>query len=169
MMIDAGLVPNWREILSEPIGSPNLVDTWMRQGSRTPGAIGSPAAPLQATAANSFQPFGTSGQFAPGSTTSSQPLYDTRSFAAPSDGSAEAEDRKNIRVLRRFIEAPDGSLIPDPLTGPDQPQSVQTSDLLSSKPMTSNPPPIFGFGDRSATSDDGDDFFSRFIKPLLQQ
>jgi hypothetical protein len=35
--------------------------------------------------------------------------------------------------------------------------------------MASNPPPIFGFQDRSAASDDGDDFFSRWIKPLLQQ
>jgi hypothetical protein len=41
---------------------------------------------------------------------------------------------------------------------------------LGGKSMTDYPPPsIFGFQNRPAGSDDGDDFFSRYIKPLFRQ
>jgi hypothetical protein len=171
MRIDAGVMPwNPNEPASTPVGSSDLVERRMRERPRTAGAVGAPAAPPQVTAAGSYPPFGTRGQFAPGPAASSQPLYDTRSFAAPADGSSDADDAKNIHVLRGFIRAPDGSLTLIPLPASDLPQSTKFLDLLSAKPMTDYPlAPIFGFPDRSAPSDDDDDFFSRWIKPLLQQ
>src|SRR5262249_3852015 len=42
---------------------------------------------------------------------SPQPPHRARSLAAPADGSADVDDAKNVRVLRSFIHAPDGSLI----------------------------------------------------------
>jgi hypothetical protein len=172
MMIDAGLIPNWKEIWSEPvpISSPGLVETWMRGSPRTPGAVGPPITPAQVTDANSYQPFGTRGQLAPSPAAPSQPLDDTRSLAVPADGSANADDAKDIRVLRRFDLAPDGSWVASPLPASDQPQDARPLGLFSGKPMANYPPPpIFGFQDRSPGTDDGDDFFSCYIKPLLQQ
>jgi len=85
-------------------------------------------------------------------------------------------DPRNVRVLSRFIRAPDGSLIPALLGGPNQPQTQTQSDRppgpFSSQPMPNYPvpPPIFGFPDRSTTSSDNlDDWFARWIKPLMQR
>lgn len=160
MLIDAGLIPNGEGPVLAPIGSPGLVEKWLRERAGTPGAVGSPASSPQATNAYSYQPFGTRGQFVAGPASSPELLYDTRSLAAPSDGSADSDDMKNIRVLGRSIRAPDGSVIPSPLPASNQPQSAQPIGLFGSKPMTDYPlPPIFGFQDRSATSDDRDDDF----------
>jgi hypothetical protein len=114
----------------------------------------------------------TGGQFVPGSAASPQPLDDTRSFTMPTDSPADADDAKNIRFLRRVTLAPDGSLIPDPLPAWDQPQSAQPSNLLSGKPMPNYPVPpmLLGFSDRSAASGGNmDDWFNRWIKPLMEQ
>ncbi|MES2192934.1 MAG: M23 family metallopeptidase [Pseudomonadota bacterium] len=43
------------------------------------------------------RPFGTRGQFLPGSASSSRPLYETRSFVAPSDEPARPETKTGIR------------------------------------------------------------------------
>jgi hypothetical protein len=119
MMIDTGLIPNWEEVVSAPISSPDLVEKWMRHGSRTPGAGGLPTTSPQTATADSSKPFGMGGQFVPGSAASLQPLDDTRSFAVSTDSPADADDAKNIRFLRRVTLAPDGSLLPDPLPASD--------------------------------------------------
>ena len=57
------------------------------------------AAPLGVAAST---PFGTGGQFAPGSAASSRPLYETRSFIPQSAEAMPADTRKDIRRLVRM-------------------------------------------------------------------
>jgi hypothetical protein len=52
--------------------------------------------------ADASVPFGTGGQFVPGSATSSRPLYETRSFSAPSEEAGPANAGKEIRRLVRM-------------------------------------------------------------------
>ena len=139
MMIDAGLMPwNPNEFASKPVGSPDRLEQWARERPRAPAS-------------------------------SPRPFYDLRSFAAPTDGSSDADDPKDIRVLRRLARASDGSLIPFPLPSPNQRQNVDPFDLSSGKLTTDHPlAPIFGLEERTAPSDEGDDFFARWIKPLFK-
>jgi hypothetical protein len=94
----------------------------------------------------------------------------------PQRNNATQPDPKDLRTLSSFIRAPDGSLIPAPLGGPNPPQTQAQSDrplgLFSGEPMPGYPmpPPIFDFPDRSTRSGDNmDDWFTRWIKPLMQQ
>lgn len=89
---------------------------------------------------------------------------------------ATQTDPRDVRILSRFIRAPDGSLVPAPLSVPNQPQTQPQRDLppesFSGQPMPNYPLPplISGFPDRSTTSSDNmDDWFARWIKPLMQQ
>jgi hypothetical protein len=106
--------------IRDPAGNPlNPIEFWDQQGRfdpapalpahledyrqylRSPGAVGSPQAISNAAQANTGAPqqFGTSGQFLPGSASSSWPLYDARRFLGPSD--VPADDSKDIRRLTR--------------------------------------------------------------------
>lgn len=70
-------------------------------------------------------------------------------------------DAQKTRVLRGYVAGPDGSRLP--LPGSEQaPQSqpIPNYQLL---------PPIFGLPNQSASGGDVDDWFSRWIKPLMQQ
>jgi peptidase M23-like protein len=65
-----------------------------------PGAMSLPnPAPM---GDNASAPFGTGGQFVPGSATSSRPLYETRSFVASPEEAISADTRKDIRRLVRM-------------------------------------------------------------------
>jgi hypothetical protein len=79
--------------------------------------------------ANGSGPFGTGGQFVPGSASSTWPLYQTRSFA-PSDEPTPPDGRKNIRRLSRRMDRsevvlPDTKMpaLPPNETPPDRPAS----------------------------------------------
>ena len=196
MMIDAGLIPNWREILSEPIGSPDLVDKWMSERPRTLGAVGSPTAPLQATAADAYQPFGTRGTGAPavrfvppnnplapappasfgdrfGSWTPSQAGAQpdpNQPAPSPQSGGSTQVDPQKIRYLSRVDPGDIDSASQPP--GPNtQPQPARPLGLVSGKPMPKYPvlPMLFGFSDRPAASGGNmDDWFNRWIRPLME-
>lgn len=51
---------------------------------------------------NASAPFGTRGQFVPGSATSSQPLYETRSFVGPAENVVPRDSGKEVRRLVRL-------------------------------------------------------------------
>ncbi len=88
---------------------------------------------------------------------------------SPRPGDATQTDPRNIRVLSR---------IPAPGATPAAPDSANTSQqagkppgLVTGQPMPEDPVPpwLFGLPDRSAPSgDDIDDWYTRWIKPLLQ-
>jgi hypothetical protein len=110
-----------------------------------------------------------------GNWTSPSPVAVPPGSQSQSNNATQVEP-SDIRVLHRFIRAPDGNLVPAPLGGPNQPQTGPQSDRplgpLSGQPMPNYPvlSPILGFQDRSTTSgDDIDDWFARRIKPLMLQ
>jgi hypothetical protein len=70
-------------------------------------------------------------------------------------------DAQKTRVLKGDVAVPDGSRLP--LPGPEQAPQGQ------SIPNYQLPPPIFGLPDQSASGSDMDDWFSRWIKPLMRQ
>jgi len=89
------------------------------------------------------------------------------------EGGPPAADTKNIRVLGRF--APDGTRLdsyPPLKPGLKQPQTTKPLSLITGQPMPDYPVPpmVFGLPDRPAASGDNmDDWFSRWIKPLMEQ
>jgi hypothetical protein len=85
---------------------------------------------------------------------------------------APQTDPSKIRVLSGYVTAPDGSLLPLTIPKQAQRQPGRSAGAVTSQPMPDHPvpPPIFGLPDRStASSDDMDDWFSRWIKPLMRQ
>jgi len=104
----------------------------------------------------------------------SSPSVAAPSGSQPQRDNATQTDPKDIRVLGRFTRAPDGSLVPASLGVPNQPQTqsqgnraVDTREPMPNYPV---PPPIFDVPDRtSASGDNTDDWFVRWIKPLMQQ
>jgi hypothetical protein len=89
--------------------------------------------------------------------------------ASPRPGDATQTDPRNIRVLSR---------IPAPGATPAAPDSANTSQqagkppgLVTGQPTPEDPVPpwLFGLPDRSAArGDDADDWYTRWVKPLLQ-
>jgi hypothetical protein len=61
-----------------------------------------PLPSFERTGSSASAPFGTRGQFAPGSATSSQPLYETRSFVEPAEDVAPRDAGKEVRRLVRL-------------------------------------------------------------------
>lgn len=86
-------------------------------------AVGSNTSEAGPTIPNAPSPFGTRGEFVPGSATSSQPLYDTRSFVPPS---AESVPERNVR---RLVRVPKSAA--DRLTGAPPPNQLPTGDAAS--------------------------------------
>lgn len=81
-------------------------------------------------------PFGTGGQFMPGSASSSPPLYETRSFVAPQNSAAPSDAAKDIRVLRR-VDGRSGSSVFD--TGaPAVPFSPSNNIFSPGRPASFN-------------------------------
>jgi hypothetical protein len=89
--------------------------------------------------------------------------------ASPRPGDATQTDPRNVRVLGR-IAAPGATLsLPD--NANTSPQAGRPPGLVSGQPMPDYPVPpwLFGLPDRSAASgDDMDDWYTRWVKPLLQ-
>ena len=88
--------------------------------------------------------------------------------APPRPGDATQGDPRNIRILSR-IPAP-GATPPLPNNAPTSQQAATPPGLVSGQPVPDYPVPSFLFGlpDRSAASaDDMDDWYTRWIKPLL--
>jgi hypothetical protein len=89
--------------------------------------------------------------------------------ALPRSDDATQSDPRNVRVLSR---------IPAPGATPAAPDSANTSQqatkppgLVSGQPMPDYPVPpwLFGLPDRSTSNgDDMDDWYTRWVKPLLQ-
>jgi hypothetical protein len=89
--------------------------------------------------------------------------------ASPGPGDATQTDPRNIRVLSR---------IPAPGATPAAPDSANTSQLAGKPPGLvagqptpdyPGPPWLFGLPDRSTPNgDDMDDWYTRWVKPLLQ-
>jgi hypothetical protein len=65
-----------------------------------PDATSFPSA--ERTGVSASAPFGTRGQFVPGSATSSRPLYETRSFVEPAEDVAPRDAGKEVRRLVRL-------------------------------------------------------------------
>ena len=75
--------------------------------------------------------FDTGRQFAPGSATSSRPLYETRSSIPPSGEPAFSDDNKNIRRLVR-VTPPTAAALTDMTTRPVAPPNEIPSDRSAS-------------------------------------
>jgi hypothetical protein len=75
-----------------------------RSATASPPAVSETTPLPRATraAGNASAPFGTRGQFVPGSATSSQPLYETRSFVDPAEDVAARNAGKEVRRLVRL-------------------------------------------------------------------
>jgi hypothetical protein len=104
---------------------------------------------------NASAPFGTGGQFVPGSATSSRPLYETRSLVAPPEETVPADTRKDIRRLVRLpIRKEDlagfdpnaPAAVPNEIPSPDRPISFDdrfgnwTSFSGATAPLAPNQP-----------------------------
>jgi len=76
-------------------------------------------------------PFGTGGQFVPGSATSFRPLYETRSFIPPADQAALPDSSKNIRRLVR-VTGPTAAALSDMMTRPAAPLNEIPADRSAS-------------------------------------
>jgi hypothetical protein len=90
-------------------------------------------------------------------------------IASPGRGDATQGDPRNIRVLSR-IPAP-GATPPLPNNAPTSQQAATPPGLVSGQPMPDYPVPpfLFGLPDRAtASGDDMDDWYARWVKPLLQ-
>ncbi len=89
--------------------------------------------------------------------------------ASPRPGDATQADPRNIRVLSR-IPAPGATpAAPDSANTPQQ--AGKPPGLVTGQPTPDYPVPpwLFGLPDRSAASgDDMDDWYTRWVKPLLQ-
>ena len=107
----------------------------------------------------------------------SAPLSSYQPASVPSSNGSRS-DAKDIRVLSSRIAPRDGVgnanfPLPDapnqfgPLSEFDRPRGIVTGMPMPDYPF---PPPIFGLSNQTAASnEDGEDWFSRWIKPLLQQ
>jgi len=88
--------------------------------------------------------------------------------ASPRPNDATQSDPRNIRVLSRI--PPPGATPPLPDNATTSQQAAGPADLVSGQPMPDYPVPLFGLPDRPAASgDDMDDWYTRWVKPLLQQ
>jgi hypothetical protein len=106
--------------------------------------------------------------FVPPSSVSPSPVQPI----APSPRSDDATqgDPRNIRVLARINPPGAPSSLPD--NAPTSQQAAMPPALVSGQPVPDYPvlPFLFGLPDRSAASgDDMDDWYTRWVKPLLQE
>jgi hypothetical protein len=81
-------------------------------------------------------------------------------------------DPRNIRVLSRKVVpggTRSGSSSPPAISSGPQPQTTKPLGVITGQPMPDYPVPpmVFGLPDRSG--DNMDDWFSRWIKPLMEQ
>lgn len=127
-------------------------------------------------------PFGTGGQFAPGSATSPRPVYEKRS-SAPSDASSSdvVDNGQPIRRLVRLpgtgtaqtafdVRAPAVPFVPrTAIPDPGRPATFDerfgshTGQLMANPPL---PPSVFGLPDNSGTPTTNlNDWFADLIKP----
>ena len=100
-----------------------------------PAVLATPLPSAARTGSNTSAPFGARGQFVPGSATSSQPLYGTRSFVEPAEDVAPRDAGKEVRRLVRL-----------PASKPD----LAGYDPNAPAPLPNVSSPV----DRSATFDD---------------
>jgi hypothetical protein len=86
----------------------------------------------------------------------------------PQSGSSTQRDPRNVRVLSSPIFKPDGTTVADPpprIPGQPQQQPGRPLGVVTGQPAL--PPSVYGLPDPAA--DSMNDWFSRWIKPLLQQ
>jgi hypothetical protein len=170
--------------------APGLMPGPVLSTDRWSSALLNPA-PTDSAASGTF---GSSGQFVPGSASSSRPLYESRSFVAPRESVAPSDAAKDIRVLRRIdgksnvfnsgapavpFVAENGisgqgrpASFDDRFAGATSAPAARQPGVITGQPMPDYPVPpmVFGLPDRSAASGDNmDDWFARWIKPLMEQ
>jgi len=89
------------------------------------------------------------------------------------DDSTQPADPRNIRVLSRtVVPGGSGSSSAPAISIRPQPQTATPPGIITGQPMPDYPVPpmVFGLPDRPAASgDEMDDWFSRWIKPLMEQ
>ena len=98
--IDPGAYWNQQGYVDPDPAPPAFLDEhqrYLRRSDELPGNLA--ATP---TNSNVSAPFGTRGQFVPGSATSSRPLYETRSFVEPAEDVAPRDAGKEVRRLVRL-------------------------------------------------------------------
>jgi hypothetical protein len=85
---------------------------------------------------------------------------------SPRPNDATQSDPRNIRVLSR-LNPPGATPLPDSANTPQQ--AAKPPGLVSGLPMPDYPvpPSLFGLPDRAAAGD-ADDWYTRWVKPLLQ-
>ena len=96
-------------------------------------------------------------------------------LSSPRGGGAKPLDPKDVRVPVRVPPDDTGTTSFRPARIPNTPAPPQPGSplrILSGEPMPKYPlpPMVFGLQDRSAASSDNmDDWYNRWIKPLMQQ
>ncbi len=93
--------------------------------------LGANASNAEPTNSDVAGPFDTGRQFAPGSATSSRPLYDSRSSIPPSDEAAFSDGNRNIRRLVR-VTPPTAAALTDMTTRPVMPLNEIPSNRSAS-------------------------------------
>jgi hypothetical protein len=178
-------VPGFDQSLKNPINEfKNRFGDWniSRSGSspRDPGRpsvfdISAPAVPFVPSSRSPLAPASPAsfddrfGSWTP-SQTGAQGGPDQPAPSPKSVGSTQVDPQK-IRYLRR-VDPDDIDSVSQPPVPSALPQPNRPLGLVSGKPMPNYPVPpmLFGFSDRSATSGDNmDDWFNRWIKPLMEQ
>jgi hypothetical protein len=111
----------------------------------------------------------------PAAPPASAPSVPLQSVPQSQPGNSTRGDARNIRVLSsRILPHGGGSANGTLPANPDQPSArrVRPAGLFTGQPVPDYPvpPQLFSLPDRSAASgDDMDDWFARWIKPLLQR
>jgi hypothetical protein len=99
--------------------------------------------------------------------------YQQQTGSTQPDDSTPPTDPRNIRILSRtVVRGGNGSQSPPAISIRPQPQTAKPPGIIPGQPMPDYPVPPMAFGlpDRSAASADNmDDWFSRRIKPLMEQ
>ena len=101
--------------------------------------------------------------------------YQQQTASTQPDESMPPTDPRNIRVLSRTVVrggTRSGTSSSPAISSQLQPQTTRPLGVITGQPIPAYPVPpmVFGLPDRSAASgDDMDDWFARWIKPLMEQ
>jgi hypothetical protein len=136
---------------------------------RQPGASAPVYNPLNPATrdANALGPFGTGGQFVPGSATSSRQLYETQQTISPPEAIDESEFVRRLARVGNIANAtpfdsgapPVPFMLPNPILSPDRPATIEERSRISLPPSAASP--------STASPDDLETFRRQWLKTYL--